>query len=141
MNGHPENRPRPLGSYDPGETFLLGWGERAAVVAAARQLAAALSADELSEVGLQSARIGLPYAVTDDRHLVLPDAQACVRWLEQLSARLGAGGDNGSPQISYAELHVTAVYWPDFRVADLHRAIEDYAGRNRRFGALDASNS
>ncbi|MCA9297301.1 MAG: undecaprenyl diphosphate synthase family protein, partial [Phycisphaerales bacterium] len=44
-------------------------------------------------------------------------------------------------QISYAELHVTDVYWPDFRVADLHRAIEDYAGRNRRFGALDASNS
>ena len=40
-------------------------------------------------------------------------------------------------QISYAEIHVTDVLWPDFGVADLHKAIRDFAGRNRRFGALD----
>ena len=39
-------------------------------------------------------------------------------------------------QISYAELHVTEAYWPDFGAEQLHAAIRDYAGRQRRFGAL-----
>lgn len=39
-------------------------------------------------------------------------------------------------QISYAELHVTPVLWPDFTVADLHAAVRDYASRSRRFGGL-----
>jgi undecaprenyl diphosphate synthase len=40
-------------------------------------------------------------------------------------------------QISYAELWVTDRCWPEFEVADLHRAIRDFAGRNRRFGGLN----
>jgi undecaprenyl diphosphate synthase len=40
-------------------------------------------------------------------------------------------------QISYSELYVTNVLWPDFDVSDLHEAIRDYAGRSRRFGGLD----
>jgi undecaprenyl diphosphate synthase len=44
-------------------------------------------------------------------------------------------------QISYAEIHVTDVYWPEFRAADLHAAIRDFSQRNRRFGGVDHSNS
>jgi undecaprenyl diphosphate synthase len=44
-------------------------------------------------------------------------------------------------QISYAELVVSDVLWPDFQVADLHAAIREFASRNRRFGALDHSNT
>jgi undecaprenyl diphosphate synthase len=44
-------------------------------------------------------------------------------------------------QISYAELYVSDVLWPDFGEADLHRAIEAFASRNRRFGALDHTNT
>ncbi|MCI0362520.1 MAG: isoprenyl transferase [Phycisphaerales bacterium] len=44
-------------------------------------------------------------------------------------------------QISYAEIHVSERYWPEFGVADLHAAIRDYAQRNRRFGAIDETNS
>ena len=40
-------------------------------------------------------------------------------------------------QISYAEMYVTDVYWPDFRVENLHHAIREYARRKRRFGGLD----
>ncbi len=40
-------------------------------------------------------------------------------------------------QISYAELWVTERYWPDFRTADLHEAIREYAGRERRYGGLN----
>jgi undecaprenyl diphosphate synthase len=39
-------------------------------------------------------------------------------------------------QIAYAELYVTDTLWPDFRRADLLRAILDYQRRDRRFGGL-----
>ena len=42
-------------------------------------------------------------------------------------------------QISYAEFWVTPRCWPEFREADLHAAIRDYAGRNRKFGGLNES--
>jgi undecaprenyl diphosphate synthase len=40
-------------------------------------------------------------------------------------------------QISYAEIWVTEHCWPEFREADLHQAIRDYAARDRRFGGLN----
>jgi len=42
-------------------------------------------------------------------------------------------------QISYAELHVTDVRWPDFRAPHLHAAVRDYASRGRRFGGVDSA--
>ena len=39
-------------------------------------------------------------------------------------------------QISYAEIWVTEHCWPEFREADLHQAIRDFAARDRRFGGL-----
>ncbi|MBY0312395.1 MAG: isoprenyl transferase [Phycisphaerales bacterium] len=39
-------------------------------------------------------------------------------------------------QISYAELHVTDILWPDFGIDQLHTAIRDYAKRTRKFGGL-----
>jgi undecaprenyl diphosphate synthase len=44
-------------------------------------------------------------------------------------------------QISYAELFVSDVLWPDFTAGDLHEAICSFASRNRRFGALDQTNT
>ncbi len=44
-------------------------------------------------------------------------------------------------QISYAELFVSDVLWPDFGVEDLHGAIAAFSRRNRRFGALDKTNT
>ncbi len=43
-------------------------------------------------------------------------------------------------QISYAEIHVTDVLWPDFRVPDFHAGIRDYASRDRRFGGVHDTN-
>jgi len=39
-------------------------------------------------------------------------------------------------ECAYAELHFTDKRWPDFEAADLERAIADFHGRERRFGAL-----
>lgn len=40
-------------------------------------------------------------------------------------------------QISYAELWVTQLCWPEFQVVDFHQAIRDFAARDRRFGGLN----
>ncbi len=42
-------------------------------------------------------------------------------------------------QIAYAELYVTTTLWPDFKRADLLRAVLDYQRRDRRFGGLASS--
>ena len=39
-------------------------------------------------------------------------------------------------QIAYTELWITPILWPDFRAADLYRAIADFQQRNRRFGGV-----
>ena len=37
-------------------------------------------------------------------------------------------------QIAYSELYFCDTYWPDFNEDDLHRAIESFENRQRRFG-------
>ena len=36
--------------------------------------------------------------------------------------------------MSYAELHFSPVLWPDFTRQDFQRALDDFSGRDRRFG-------
>ena len=42
-------------------------------------------------------------------------------------------------QMSYSELYVSDVYWPDFAPKELHEALKDFASRKRRFGGLNRS--
>jgi undecaprenyl diphosphate synthase len=39
-------------------------------------------------------------------------------------------------EAAYAELHFTPIMWPDFGPADLRAAVEDFSGRERRYGGL-----
>lgn len=39
-------------------------------------------------------------------------------------------------QISYSEIYVTDVFWPDFREAQFAAALQDYTQRHRRFGDI-----
>ncbi len=39
-------------------------------------------------------------------------------------------------QLSYAELYITDTCWPEFDVAELDKAFEDFSRRTRRFGAV-----
>ena len=41
-------------------------------------------------------------------------------------------------QIAYSELYFCDTFWPDFSEADLHRAIESFQSRQRRFGKTGA---
>jgi undecaprenyl diphosphate synthase len=44
-------------------------------------------------------------------------------------------------QISYTELWVTPIFWPDFRKEHLLAALEDFSTRQRRFGGVEAKQS
>ena len=37
-------------------------------------------------------------------------------------------------QIAYSELYFCDTYWPDFSEEDLHKAVESYQKRQRRYG-------
>ncbi len=39
-------------------------------------------------------------------------------------------------QSAYSEYYFTDVLWPDFSIADMDKAIADFNGRSRRFGAV-----
>jgi undecaprenyl diphosphate synthase len=41
-------------------------------------------------------------------------------------------------QSAYAEFYATETYWPDFDEAEIDRALDAYAGRERRFGGVTA---
>jgi undecaprenyl diphosphate synthase len=41
-------------------------------------------------------------------------------------------------ETAYAELYFTDTMWPDFEAADLAAALQEFAGRERRFGSLRA---
>jgi undecaprenyl diphosphate synthase len=41
-------------------------------------------------------------------------------------------------QLAYAELYFTDVLWPDFNVQQLLKALDWFAARERRFGAVSA---
>ena len=42
-------------------------------------------------------------------------------------------------QVSYAEIFVTDVLWPEFKVPELQTALTDFAARRRTYGGLDGA--
>jgi undecaprenyl diphosphate synthase len=107
--------------------LAVNYGARAEIVDAVRAIAARVKAGEIE-----------PGAITDEvvhEHLYtagLPDPDLLIRTAGEMRV-----SNYLLWQISYAELHVTEVLWPDFGVADLHAAVRDYARRQRRFGGLE----
>ncbi len=92
-------------------------------------------------ISQQVARGALPLESIDqecvDRHICLGDLPApdlCIR----------TGGEQRISnfllwQLAYTELYFTSLCWPDFGVAEFVAALQDYAGRQRRFGARVAT--
>jgi len=109
-------------------SLAVNYGSRAEIVDAVRTLAAKVRRGELE-----------PDAITEETvsgHLYtagLCDPDLLIRTAGEM--RLS---NYLLWQISYAELYVTDVLWPDFGVADLHRAIRSFASRTRRFGGVVA---
>jgi len=104
--------------------LALSYGGRAEITEAARRMAAdccagRLKPEEIDE-GALSARL---YTAG------LPDPDLLIR----------TGGESRLSnfllwQLSYAEILITETLWPDFRREQLAAALDDFRGRQRRFG-------
>ena len=111
--------------------LALNYGSRAEITDAVRQIAQGVRDGRLRPDDIDETTIS--------RHLYtkdMPDPDLLVRTAGEMRV-----SNYLLWQISYAELFVSPVLWPDFGVEDLHAAIRAFATRNRRFGALDRTNT
>lgn len=105
----------------------INYGGRDEIVRAARLLAEDVQAGRLA-----------PVDITEDalqRRLYESDAA-------DVDLLIRTGGESRISnfllwQISYSELYFTPVLWPDFTVEELHRAVDWFCHRDRRFGGLN----
>ena len=106
--------------------LALSYGGRTEIVEAVRAIAAKTKSGALDPAEINE-RIIAEHLYT--RHYPDPDLLIRTSGEMRISNFL-------LWQISYAELVVTQVLWPDFRKAQLIEALEEYARRHRRFGAV-----
>ena len=107
--------------------LALNYGSRREIADAAAAIARDACAGRVRPDEIDEARFAR-YLYTAD----LPDPDLLIRTAGEM--RLS---NYLLWQISYAELYVSEVCWPQFTVEELHAALRDYAGRKRRFGAVD----
>ncbi len=106
--------------------LAINYGSRAEITDAVRAIAARVKAGELDIDAIDEATVA--------NHLYtagLPDPDLLVRTAGEMRI-----SNYLLWQISYAELYVSELCWPDFDVAELHEAIRSFAGRKRTFGAV-----
>ena len=102
---------------------MVNYGARAEIVDAVREIikekAQAQEKEEVSEQDIQA------HLYTKN----IPDPDLLIRTASEMRI-----SNFLLWQIAYAEIYVTDVLWPDFRKAELIKAIESYGKRERRFG-------
>lgn len=108
--------------------IAASYGGRQDIAQAARTLAAEVAAGRLRPEDIDEAAMGRCVALAD-----LPPPDLFIR----------TGGDRRVSnfllwQLAYTELWFTELLWPDMDAATLQRALDDYAGRERRFGLTSA---
>jgi len=107
--------------------IALAYGGRAEIVDAARKIAEKIQKKELTPEDVNE-ELFEQYLYTS--HLPKQDPDLIIRTSgeERLSGFL-------LWQSAYSELCFLDVYWPDFRLIDLLRAVRTFQKRKRRFGA------
>jgi len=102
----------------------LNYGARSEIAAAARKLVAKAVSGEVESSDIDEAAVGAELMTSD-----LPELDLLIRTSgeKRLSNFL-------LWQAAYAELIFTDTLWPDFDETAFREALEEYAGRQRRFG-------
>ena len=106
--------------------LALSYGSRSEIVDAARIISAKVKSGKLDPAEVDEDVVG--------NHLYtghMPDPDLLIRTSGEM--RLS---NFMLWQMSYAEMVVTPVLWPDFRKAEFFKALEEFARRHRRFGAV-----
>jgi undecaprenyl diphosphate synthase len=106
--------------------LALNYGGRAEIADAVRHLAEKVQRGELAPADIGEETISRALYTAG-----LPDPDLVIRTAGEMRI-----SNFLLWQISYAELYVTPVLWPDFRAPDLYAALRDYARRERRFGGV-----
>src|SRR5262245_11221855 len=117
-----------LSANNAGTTLALAvnYGSRAEIVDAVRLIAQRVRRGELEPSGIDETTISNSLYTGG-----MPDPDLLIRTAGEMRV-----SNYLLWQISYAELWVTPVYWPDFSTEVFHTALRDYAARERRFGGL-----
>ncbi|GJM19169.1 MAG: isoprenyl transferase [Phycisphaeraceae bacterium] len=107
--------------------LALNYGSRAEIADAAKRIARDVAAGRLDPEAVDESAM-------DERldTAGMPDPELLVRTAGEMRV-----SNFLLWQISYAELHVAQVCWPDFGPEQLKAAVRDFASRKRRFGGLD----
>jgi len=110
-------------------TMALSYGGRAEIVSAVREIAKKVASQSLAPELIDEECVS--------RHLFtagLPDPDLLIRTSgEQRISNFLLW------QCAYSELVFTKTLWPDFSKPDLEQAIDEFCGRERRYGATVAS--
>jgi undecaprenyl diphosphate synthase len=106
--------------------LAVNYGGRTEIVDAARRIAEEVRSGRLDLSQLDESRFA-SYLSTAG----MPDPDLVIRTAGELRV-----SNYLLWQISYSELWVTEVLWPDFRARDLHAAVAAFASRQRKFGGL-----
>jgi undecaprenyl diphosphate synthase len=106
-------------------TIALSYGGRDEIAAAARALAHQVAAGTLDPEAIDELMVG-EHLLTAD----MPDPDLVIRTSgEQRISNFLLW------QTAYAEFSFTDTLWPDFAKSDLEKAVQDFHGRDRRYGA------
>jgi undecaprenyl diphosphate synthase len=111
--------------------LALNYGSRTEILDSVRAIAEKVKAGQLDPADIEE--------TTVEDHLYtagMPDVDLLIRTAGEMRV-----SNYLLWQISYAELVVSDVQWPEFGTPHLHDAIRQYSQRNRRFGALDHTNT
>ncbi len=109
--------------------LALNYGAREEIVDAVRAMAADALEGKLTPRRISERTIGR-YLYTHG----MPDPDLLIRTAGEMRV-----SNFLLWQISYAELYVTPVCWPDFGEEELHKALLDYARRRRTFGLVEGT--
>jgi undecaprenyl diphosphate synthase len=105
-------------------TLALSYGGRQEITDAVRKIAALVKRGELKPGEIDEATVAAHLYAPD-----IPDPDFMIRTSGEMRI-----SNFLLWQLSYAELYVTDVLWPDFREKEFEAAIGVYQGRHRRFG-------
>jgi undecaprenyl diphosphate synthase len=106
--------------------LALSYGGRAELVDAMRKIAARVASGEITPAEIDEAMIDANLYQPE-----LPHPDLLIRTAGEMRV-----SNFLLWQISYAELYVSDVCWPDFRKEHLHAALDAFGGRERKFGAV-----
>jgi undecaprenyl diphosphate synthase len=105
-------------------TLALSYGGRQEIADAVRAIAALVKRGELKPSDIDEKTIAAHLYAPD-----IPDPDLMIRTSGEMRI-----SNFLLWQLSYAELYVTDVLWPDFREKEFEEAVRAYLGRHRRFG-------